>query len=164
MIVLLFLQAGGLLFVYQMQQYVAREQMQQLLLNKNITKQKIILDHSAYAQCKVGNAEIFVNGKMYDVRSIKTIGENVELEVVNDTKEEGILSKISQLSNGLSKDNKLLEILVGLLTLDFVQPANVSEICSLSILITRDRTISIRNNNPLLSFFCDIKGPPPKIA
>ena len=148
-----------------MQQYVAREQMQHLLLNNDIPNQKIVIDKSEYAKSKIGSNEISINGKLYDIRSIKTNGDLIELEVINDTKEEGIIGKISQLSKSTThKDNKLLEILVGLLTLDFIHPGSVHEICQVQLINDEGRIISIPYTNPLLSFFGDITGPPPKIA
>lgn len=61
---------------------------------------------------------------MYDIKSVSISGDKVELLAIHDTKEEYILEKIKKaVSNGMSENSNLPNLLVKLFSLIYAPPA-----------------------------------------
>jgi hypothetical protein len=105
LLILILLQAGGLLLVYNAQQGYARYKMARLMASREGRLIDMELSTSEYQAAKVaGHDEICCNGKMYDIRSMVASAGRVKLRVINDTGEEAVIKKIKRLTG--EKHNK----------------------------------------------------------
>lgn len=87
LVLLLFLQSGGLLFILNVQQGFLFYEMHERLNNPETVFEKITLTQKDYEDSRVNTDEILYNGNMYDVKSILIINNTVELLAINDVDE-----------------------------------------------------------------------------
>lgn len=119
------MQIGGGLFICKMQQQLVRYKMEQALNNEKTSFQKLILSLNEFEKGKINKDEIIFNGSMYDVKSIKILGDSVEMLAINDIKEENIIENIKKLVNANDLQNKdLPNQFVKLLTLVYISPTS----------------------------------------
>jgi len=113
-----------MLFVYQLQQCRVQHAMKQALLNSDTRFQKIVLSTKEYENNKISASEIAIEGKMYDVKSVRVSNNRVELLVLNDQNEEHILRKIVSFfhPNNASPKRGFPHRLQQLFTLDYLLP------------------------------------------
>jgi hypothetical protein len=131
-------------------------------LNSNTCKfQKIILSFDVYQKCKINSNEIKINDKLYDIKSIKTSGSNIELLVMNDSKEENILAKIAEFTNNVPhSNNAIANNLKQLLSLNYIplEANNGSFIYPSTVVKILFSITSVISNFP------EIPTPPPRLA
>ncbi len=131
---LLLLQAGGMLFVYKMQQSFVRYEMQQVLNNTETRFQKMRISLSDYKKNKINEAEIRINQKLYDVKSVNMLVDDVELLLINDKEEENILEEIKNFFGQHNQSSsRIPDQLQELLSLDYLSPEKVRLLLSLHL-------------------------------
>ena len=69
--------------------------MKQVLDDGETHFQQLTLTLSDYNKGKIGVSEILINDRLFDVKSYSITGNTVQLLVVNDTQEEGIVERVS---------------------------------------------------------------------
>jgi hypothetical protein len=159
--VIILLQAGGIFLFYKTEQFLVREEMRELLIDDKAELQKIKLSLIDYRSYKINAHELSVNGKMYDVKSMKFSGDSLELTVINDSKEEGLLEKIKDL---LEADNfqksDYPKQLHQLLALNYLAPP------AAGIFFSASPSDYDFLSPPLIIFPMDmeVSNPPPKFA
>ena len=104
---LLLLQAGGLLLCYEAEQMSAHWQMKRSLSKNQRPTEKLKISLTDYCKSRVGKDELRLEGRMYDIRSAKICGNEIELVVVRDRKEERAICKISGLLGAHVSDNTI---------------------------------------------------------
>lgn len=121
LLTILLLQAGGILFVYKVQQYYVKAEMQKTLNGRNTQFQKVSVSLGDYLKNKIGSDEISIDGKMFDIKSIQISGKLVELLVINDNKEDNIIEKIKDFIDTTNQSNTELPLqLQQLLSLNYL--------------------------------------------
>lgn len=156
---ILFLQAGGALWYFHIQQENLKQEMAEVTQNPGTACITMQLSRSEFQKGRIGNHEIYVNGSMYDIRSFNISGDMVQLIVVNDTKEERIIEHIKGYVNTNTPGSKgAATQLIKLLTLDYI---NQSFNQDLSLTETREDEWSV----PCTSFqshLSTVTSPPPE--
>ena len=139
-----------------------QSEMVQTIEKKETKLSTIRLTIETFNKSKINAKEIFYQGKLYDIKSVKIENNIAELLVFNDTKEEIILEHIKSLSaNTDSNQQKNYPAeLVKLFTVAFVCPTNdVSFTPQESAVIT-----FFSYCEPLVSISEKIIFPPPKLV
>jgi hypothetical protein len=155
------LQAGGMLFIYTVRQSHVRRGMQEVLNRRSTQFERMTLSVSEYQKSKINAKEIFVEGKMYDVKSMTVKGDAVELLVVHDIKEENVLKRIKDFSKRTEQpNNDLPNQLQHLLTLNYLSPCveGLFFVPYLLIHVFPFSSLNIVSNNS------DILTPPPEVV
>ncbi len=160
LLAILFIQTGGGLLIYKIQQSCVHSEMEQALNNEATGFQQLTLSLSDFQKGEINANEISFNGKMYDVKSIKISGDKVELLVINDTKEENIVENIKRSVNTNSEQNKKLPYhLVNLLNWFYIYPVSGN-----AFLLLEQRTSYLPFSENVFSFISEISSPPPKLV
>ena len=155
-----FMLLGGFLLVYKIQQYFIYVEMSNTINNKLKKTEKISLPYSDYQKNKIDSREILINGKLYDIRSARLKGSIVELQVINDSREEKILDNIKELVNNSSKSkNHLPDHLLKWLNLVYICPVSVS-----NLFIKYSSACIPPFSELIVSHKSDICSPPPKFG
>lgn len=158
---ILLLQSGWMLLILSMQQGYVQYKMSEKLKSNKATFEKIMLSTSEFEKSKINKNEIFLNGKMYDVKSATVYGDIVELVVINDIEEENILVRIKNFVKNTSvPNNKNPDQLHQLISLIYLQPFSESLlfIPSFNINLFCQPKLNIVSNYP------DILSPPPRLV
>ena len=155
-----FMLSGGFLLVYKIQQDFVQKEMHNVLNNKLKDSEKLTLSYSDYQNNKIDSHEILVQGKLYDIRSVIRTGNIVELQVINDSREEKILDNIKDLVNNSSNSkNHLPDHLLKWLNLLYISPVSVNS------LFVRYSPFCFRSFCEfIISHKTDICSPPPKLS
>ena len=119
--ILCLLQSGGLLFLHQFSQCIARLEMKQVLRDPETRYEKITVSIHDFEEGKINADEMVLHGKMYDIKAFHTTGNQVEILAVWDPKEERLVEKIKKLI-GLNSwyDSKMANQLFVLLSLVYI--------------------------------------------
>jgi len=121
LLTILLLQAGGLLFLFQIQQVrVQKAALLQLDSNSGNTE-KLALSPSEFYSARINDHELRLNGKLYDFKSVSYSDGQVILDVFHDASEENIINWIEALAS--AKGNQQGELpahLVKLLTTTYL--------------------------------------------
>lgn len=156
----LFLLSGGFMLIYKIQQHQVQIEMQSTLSKDHVETEKIILSNSDFQKNKINSREIILLGKLYDIRSVIHTGKDVELQVINDTREENILEKISNLvRNTGNGHDQLPNCLVQLLTMEFICPEP-----SCHFFNNDPTTCSHQFNELIISVTSNVVSPPPELG
>ncbi len=124
LLLIILLQSGGISLYYKIQQSLAHNQAHHKLHKKNTRFHKLTLTLSEYHHSKVEHDEIRLNGKMYDVKSAKIVGNTVELQVIHDTEEETMFKEIRKFFDRTNQPNSQFNHhLQLLLTLSYLPPS-----------------------------------------
>ncbi len=99
LVLLLLLQAGGLLLICNIHQSYVQHEMTIKLNDSKTTFEKITITLKENETFKDPGNEFSMDGKMYDVKYISFEGNKVHLLVIHDTEEESVLSIIKNLIN-----------------------------------------------------------------
>lgn len=135
--------------------------MQQTLVNSNTRFQKMTLSLDEYHKCKINSREIFVAGKMYDIKSITFIDDEVELLVIHDSKEDGVLKKMKEFVNRAKQPkNDFANKWRKLLSLNYLS-AYKDELSFIPFHAIN--VFHVKKTN-LASLDLDISTPPPQLA
>ena len=100
---LLAFQAAGWLTAWQVAHLEARFSAQQILFQNNTPVSSITLLAADLPALQVGKREIWLDGRLYDIRSTHTLGDSVRLELYHDPQEEQLFKVLSQV---LSSDQQ----------------------------------------------------------
>ncbi len=132
-----------------------------ILKNDGIEFEKLILSKSEFIEAKVNDFEIFYKGKMFDFKSADITGEMVELLVINDTKEEGIIDLINEIFDNEDKQgNKIPGQLTQLTGMTYLVSGN-----DLHFMVFQTKQNYFRSHEiKLTPFYNDIASPPPKLV
>jgi hypothetical protein len=121
LLAIIILQAGGVLFVYQLQQHQVKLQVKRDLIGKGTHFQKLELTLSQYNQSVINHNEIEFGDAMYDIKSMKVADGKVTLIVLGDTKEKKIVDRIRSHTNQTNNSkNKLPNLLEKVLDVTFL--------------------------------------------
>lgn len=160
LVLLLFLQSGGLLFILNVQQAFLFYEMHEKLNNPETVFEKITLTQKEYEDSKINAVEILHKGSMYDVKSTAIKGNMVELLAINDAEEFEVFKIVENLIAGknlpVSEVSFHLQKLISLFYISFFDD-----------LIFHLRA-STTNYLPLLKLnrqilFAEIPCPPPRL-
>lgn len=161
LLAILFMQTGGGLLIYKIQQYFVHREMEQALNNKATRFQQLTLSLSDFQKGKINDHEISIKGKMYDVKSIEIRGNKVELLVINDTREENILEDIKKSINTSNQQNKEHPYhFVKVLTLLYITPATDN----IFLLEKNKQNIFRSPCEIIISYKPGISSPPPRLV
>lgn len=123
--------------------------------------QKLKLSATEFENSKINAHEIKIDGLLYDLHSVKQRGNLVEVLVVNDAKEESILSFIKKLTeNPTKQDNKNNHQILKLLTAIYL-PAQLDFHCSVRLIPEKQYNLFFES---ILSVSKEIWLPPPRLA
>jgi hypothetical protein len=160
LLAILFLQGGGMLLIYKIQQYYVHDNMIQNINSSKTQFQEIVLTLSDYQKCRINASEITINNKLYDVKSANIYGDRVKLLVLNDSMEENILVKIAEFTNNTRHPNSVLcNNLKHLLTLSYLPQPGYSSFFIYPSSV--DKFIQFNLN--YISRFPEILTPPPRL-
>ncbi len=161
LLTILLLQAGGMFLIYKMQQYYVQCEMKQSLTNNRTQFLKIIISLRDYQKCKINADEVIIKDKMYDVKSVRLSVNNVELLVINDSKEENILKKMMEYTTSTKHpDTDFLNYLNRLLSVSYLFQETY---CNFVIYPSSvDNFLQLTKN--IISTFVEIPSPPPKLG
>ena len=149
-----------MLLFYLMQQCYVQHEMQQLL-NKNESRlEKLIVPLADFQRNKICDNEILLNGKMYDIKSIKISVDHVELLALNDEKEEIILETIKMLVNGNTTHNKIPQHIISFISLVFLAPVDDHQIYKIDLPFNYFYPVS----ENIISRQSEIFSPPPELV
>jgi hypothetical protein len=161
LISLLLMQSGGIMILYHLRQSLIRDEMKEALESNTTLFEKLTLPKARYLQCRIGSDEISVDGKMYDVKSVRDLGSSVELLTIDDVKEKQTINDIKTLTDKNSQQEKQLPYqLIQLLSLNYI-----SALPDFSFLL--NGTICnafLYYCDEILNRISDFPSPPPKLA
>lgn len=124
LLLIILLQSCGLMLYYQLKQNDVHSRMQEILANPESKFEKLVLSLNNYNKSRIGKHEIYINGIMYDVKSLKYSGDFVLLSVLVDDVESKIINKIKDYFGINSKHNsKIPEQLNKFFTLVYILPS-----------------------------------------
>ena len=158
LLLILLLQTGGMVLIFKVQQCIAHFEMKHAISNNATSSQTFSLSLSDFKN-KINENEFLIDGKLYDVISFSITGNNVQLVVINDKKEEDILEKIKGFTAGISKHSKLPTQLVQLLALTYILPNYSSK--SVLQQIPEQKYVLLCVN--VFSVPSEVSSPPPKL-
>jgi hypothetical protein len=159
LIILLSLQAGGLLVVYQVQQSALRHQMQQALKNPDTELEKLTLTLTQYCEGKRGEDELCLKGKMYDVKTVKFLNNEVTVLAASDTREDGIIADILDIVESDSEtEHKFPKSLIELLTLAYILPGHYQPL----LITAKDQKVRTVFKAPIRYRNSSVFVPPPR--
>ena len=161
LIPILLMQMGGRLLIYTIQQYSVQNEMEQVLEDGETNFLKLTLSSDDYNKGKISPHEIFVDKKLYDVKSVKFSGDKVELLVVNDIKEENIIENISKSVNtgGLQSKEHPFHFVKVLNLLYIAPPIDNDLLFKATVLNVFQLTCET-----ILSYKPGISSPPPRLV
>ena len=148
-----------MLVVLKVQQFYIQYKMTIALESSKASFEKLIINAGEFSKCKINSKEIIYKGKLYDIKSVLTYGDKVEMIVVNDIYEENLLVKIKNLLSNSDQNKKGNPVeLQKLILLQYISPEIKDEnlIPYLSI-NTRNKVII-----NIYIFYPDIISPPPE--
>ncbi|MBK7966942.1 MAG: hypothetical protein IPK10_17865 [Bacteroidetes bacterium] len=121
LLLFLFAQSGGLLYLYTLQQKFVRAHMEEELNSPNAKFEFISMSLHDFEKGRKNSFEVKWNGKMYDVKNIKFFEDSVSMLAIHDTKEESILHEIEKLiCHAEDKGHVLPSLLLKLSSLTYV--------------------------------------------
>jgi hypothetical protein len=156
---LILVQSGGLFIFYKVQQACVHYEMMQVVRNYRTSCQTLIISNSEFQRCRTGSNEMFFQGLLYDIKSAVIHGNKVELLVIKDTIEMGIVKKaIASAGSSRERHNGMPIQLVKLLMLNYI-----------SFVKKYDLTQEVRQSEHFITYFntavthpIDVLTPPPK--
>ena len=143
----------------KLEQYIVQHKMKQVLDDGETHFQQLTLTLSDYNKGKIGVSEILIHDRLFDVKSYSITGNTVQLLVVNDTQEEGIVEKIKELTTHMGKHGQMPSKLLQLLTTTYLMPA------SLQKFVLPEETAQNYSlfSTHLLFTTREVSSPPPKL-
>ena len=132
-----------------------------LVKDNNSTFEKLVLTPDEYKKCRINSREISYNGNMYDVNSVKIYTDKVELFVINDSKETGILEAIKDFVHETSQHNKgYPNIIQHYFSLNYISPET-----DYTLLIAPFfEQIFPDTKSDIISNDSDVSTPPPELV
>jgi len=101
------------------------QRIEAILENSSTRFEKLILTKDQFQNSLVDDKELFVNGKMYDIKETRFIKDTVEIIAYHDAKEDGLISIIENFFDRENSGNdfsvKVLKLLVTVYTFSSIQ-------------------------------------------
>lgn len=145
----------------QIQQVNVKHEMAAVIHDPGTFCTSMSLSLSEFQKGRISDHEMYVNGRMYDIRSCSISGDQVQLQVVNDTKEESIIENIKGSVNNRTPGTKgTANQLIKLLTLDYI---NFPDNQDLSLQETGKVNLQI-TCTLFHSFSASVTSPPPEFV
>lgn len=161
LLVVLLLQAGGLLFIFNAEQGYVQHKMHKKLNSENTVFEKLTLTLAEFQKCRVNSSEVLFHDNMYDFKSVSFIGDKVELLVIHDKEEGIILEIIENLVNNTSPQSKdVPNQLQKLISLVYLPPV----FYKLVFIPRANASITYPLQADIISYTREILSPPPRIA
>lgn len=121
LLLFLFAQSGGLLYLYTLQQNFVRAHMEEELNNPNAKFEFISMSLHDFEKGRKNVFEVMWQGRMYDVKNIIFFEDSVSMLALHDTKEETILHEIEKLFCHAEDHNRVLpDLLLKLSSLTYI--------------------------------------------
>jgi hypothetical protein len=153
------MQSGGVMILYHLRQSHIRSEMKKALESNNTLFEKLTLPKVKYLQCRIGSDEISLDGKMYDVKSVRDLGATVELLALDDVNEQKIINEIKAHKKN-QQDKELPNQLIQLLSLNYI-----SSLPDFSFFLNgTDCSAFLSYNEEIINPNSDFPSPPPKLA
>ena len=133
--------------------------MREILSYETTKYQEFKLSLQEYNAGKVSEDELYLGGKLYDVKSTTLKDGEVIVFAIQDDEEDNIVSKIKNLFSG-DDDENIPETIVNLLTLDYIIPNTLTFHFSTEISTTLFYPIV----DKVFARSEDILIPPPRLA
>ena len=159
MLILLILQFGGILIVFNIKQVIVQHQMKEKMENESSKFENLTLTTNQYKKCRINSKEIYFNGKMYDIKSIAFVGDSVKIMAIDDIEEKKIMDIIKMLSNKANDQNKNLPSQIQYITLlQYISPNSELEFLApcFQIKIFYQAVFDFKSNKP------EVQTPPPR--
>jgi hypothetical protein len=115
------MQTGGMLLLFKAQEIAIQCRMAEVLESASTGFGVLTLSSDDYAKSIIDKNELMVDGKVYDIKSIRVKGNSVTAVVMEDKEEEGVLKNIFKIVNNGSSKN-LPDELFELLTISYILP------------------------------------------
>jgi hypothetical protein len=161
-VILLFLQSGGMLMFYKIERQVQQNRMRQKMEDNNYQLQQFSISKLEFTRNKLSGNEIVMHGKLYDMKSFSIHGNTVDVLAMRDKAEELIIKAIKNaIKTSARMENGLLVRIVKLLTLDYSVP-NLLQV-PIAFYLNLQKLIS-DYNELINSRIPDILTPPPRFA
>jgi hypothetical protein len=158
---LLFLQSGGILYFYKIEQHIQQQRMKRTIALENTESEQFTLSGAEFQKCRTADNEISIDGRLYDLKSWSYEGNKVIVIAIRDSVEEGILSNAKNAMKACDLGgNRVLEKLTTFLSLDFVSPSSVEFKADLYPLLN----IISQFKSLIHSGVFDILTPPPQVS
>lgn len=123
MSLLLVLQAGGLLFYYEVEQAVVHYRQHRALTQHRFVQDVLVMSEDQYLQQREGEDELQVQGRIYDVLAVKKVNSTMYITAVRDKEEEDVLHRIAALVGGLQQQQSTVpDVLMKLLSFVYLLP------------------------------------------
>ena len=157
LLVPILLQAGGMMLICLLLQLNNYQRIESILEKSSTEFEILILTTKQFEKAKGNDKEVFVKGKIYDIKEIQKSENTVKLVVYHDYREESLISLIEKFfDNENSGDDfslQVLKLLISVYTfsstqLEFTQP-HAAGTCMLS------------HSSSYISFAVETLTPPP---
>lgn len=160
LLLLIFLQSGGVLLWFQLRQINVQSEMREAIDRNEARLVNIELSQEYYLKnVRDGGDEIIIQGKYFDIKSIKFFKNKVQLIGLFDTKETSLFNFLSLYLNHTSSKQKQLPVSATiLLALNYFPPLNDCEFYLQGI---KNETI-FQYNYFSKSFPTKVSTPPPQ--
>jgi hypothetical protein len=161
LLVVMLLQAGGMLLMYRIQQFKIQYEMKLVINDSETSFERLILSVSEYRKSQLNSREISYQGNMYDVKSVTITGDVAELLVINDIKEKFLLKEIKDFLRKSNESKKELpDKLQKFLSINYisVDEGRIIYIPSFCFNIFHYSDFDINTN------ISDTPSPPPKLG
>jgi hypothetical protein len=158
---ILLINTAGFYVYYAVQlRQIHTEMRQALRLRPDDQLEVLRLTKKKYAEVRVDEHEVKVNGKMYDIARVKVSDDSVIVYALHDEKEDNLLALMGEIISKPLKDRSSMPVaIVQFLTLLFVQPHAVTEFFSVKAgIFASEYRFSIQAATPIM------ESPPPKTA
>lgn len=161
LLLILLLQAGGMLLIYKIQQFSAQYKMSLAMNNNEASFEKLVINIDEYYKCRLNSREISYNGDLYDVKSLKLCGDSTELLVLKDEKETALLEEIKEFLRKSNQSKKELpDHLQKLFSISYI----AADEGRLIYIPSLDYNIFYQPESNLVSDFIENPSPPPKFC
>ena len=160
LLLFLFAQSGGLLYLYTLQQKFVQWQMEEELNNPNAKFEFISMSRHDFEKGRKNSFEVKWNERMYDVKNIKFFGDSVSMLAIHDTKEETLLHEIEKLiCHAEDKGHVLPSLLLKLSSLTYI--SSLEQL----VYFVKNKSLAICPSyiSPAAFFISqDVSSPPPE--
>jgi hypothetical protein len=150
-----------MLLIYKVQQFIVQYEMRLALNSDESSFEKLILNIAEYRKSRVNSTEIYLNGNLYDVKSVIITGDTAELIVINDVKEKILLDALKDFLKKSNQSKKELpDQLQKLLAINYI----VTDDDELIYIPSFYSNVFYQHASSIFPNFLDIPSPPPKLG
>jgi hypothetical protein len=130
-LLILLVNSAGFYIYYVIQLQQIKEEMREALkLKPDYELNILVLSRQAYAEAKVEDHEIRVNGKMYDVARTKISGDQVTVYCLHDKAEDDLMGFLAEIIRTPLKENSHVpDEILEFIGMDFIAPDNLITCC-----------------------------------